>query len=578
MVLAQMAQRISGRFHQRFALRLLVLVLASGTAISAVPEIATELALEPSMLTGDVAELAPTAVAARSRTEQLPKLVLRAARRSGTVFWLTSQLPAAAAKIADPALLIEKGRHLAVDLYLLRDGAAKAILPATALPGFFGMHTAVYALPDPLRAGDQMIARVTATGRGAEDLQLRVAGLADTLALGATHARTITLAFGALAAMSLGALVIWLVLKERIFLLYCALFTLQALYILFLSGQGFDWPVLAAAVPLGAHTWNVPAALSGAAACWFVREIADLRRFSPRVYRMFGWLAWVFIALALANFAGAFGLGGVIAAIGNLVFLATAVFTLAVAFLAWRRGNRAAGWFLIAWALLEAATIASAVVLLVADGSSAEQLFYYGMPISMVLAAILVALGVADRLREQRLALSDAERRAQTDPLTGVLNRASLLERLDAACARARNRDLPIAILFIDLDHFKEINDSFGHRAGDACLRSIIGPIQAELRQSDVIGRYGGEEFVVLLSSATAGAAYPIAERIRERVATTQITGFGKPIQVTCSIGVAASDTLGLMGEELIERADAAVYAAKWSGRNCVQVAMPLAA
>jgi two-component system, sensor histidine kinase LadS len=185
---------------------------------------------------------------------------------------------------------------------------------------------------------------------------------------------------------------------------------------------------------------------------------------------------------------------------------------------------------------------------------------------------------VADRLREQRRALSDAERRAQTDPLTGVLNRRSLLDRLEAAGTRARARGLAIALLFIDLDHFKQINDSHGHQAGDACLRAIIGPIHSELRQSDVIGRYGGEEFVVILSSADASAAYPIAERILERVADVCVEGFGAPIRMTCSIGIAASDTLGVWGEQLVAQADSAVYEAKRSGRNRVQLAQPLAA
>ena len=142
---------------------------------------------------------------------------------------------------------------------------------------------------------------------------------------------------------------------------------------------------------------------------------------------------------------------------------------------------------------------------------------------------MLIALGVADRLRAQRLALSEAERRAQTDALTGVLNRRSLIERLDAACLRAKARGLPIALLFIDLDHFKQINDSYGHQAGDACLRAVVDPIHAELRQSDVIGRYGGEEFVVILSSADAAAAVPIAQRILERVAGVRVDGFGRP-------------------------------------------------
>ena len=90
-----------------------------------------------------------------------------------------------------------------------------------------------------------------------------------------------------------------------------------------------------------------------------------------------------------------------------------------------------------------------------------------------------------------------------------------------------------------------------------------------------MIGRYGGEEFVVILSSADAAAAQPIAERIRQRVAEISVPGFGAPIHLTCSIGIATSDMLGVWGEHLIARADEAVYAAKRCGRNCVQIAAP---
>ena len=152
------------------------------------------------------------------------------------------------------------------------------------------------------------------------------------------------------------------------------------------------------------------------------------------------------------------------------------------------------------------------------------------------------------------------------------------MERLHAACDRAQARGLPIALLFIDLDHFKTINDTHGHIAGDACLCGVIGQIQKELRMSDVIGRYGGEEFVVILSSADANAGHTIAHRIRERVAELEVEGYGPLIRLTCSIGVAASDALGVWGEHLIAHADAAVYMAKKSGRNRVHVALPVAA
>jgi diguanylate cyclase (GGDEF)-like protein len=384
----------------------------------------------------------------------------------------------------------------------------------------------------------------------------------------------ITLAFGALAAMAVASFLFWLVLRERAFILYSTLFVLQALYVAYFSGQGFEWPWLSVAAPLTHYTWNILSALSGAAACLFVRDIADLRRVMPRAYTVFGWLAGAFVLLTFANLIKLVGYEDIVNNVGNILFLGSAVYTLVVAFIAWRRGSRPAGWFLLAWTLLEAFTIATTIRLLMNASAEHDNVVYLGLPLSMVAASLLIALGIADRLRDQRRALSEAERHAQIDALTGVLNRRSLVERLDAACSRARARGLPISLLFIDLDHFKEINDSFGHQAGDACLCAIIPPIQAELRQSDVIGRYGGEEFVVILSSADTAAAHPIAQRILERVASVRVEGYGQPIGLTCSIGVATSDMLGVWGEHLIAQADAAVYQAKRSGRNRVQVAM----
>jgi diguanylate cyclase (GGDEF)-like protein len=475
-----------------------------------------------------------------------------------------------------PVLIARGGWYERIETFLAGSSAAggQALQRVADVPEFGGAHDSIFILPAGLTAGQTLYARVQIKDDGKDSLRFSVGTLSAALARAAEHARMIALAVGALSSIALGSLVIWFILKDQLFLLYPGIFLLEALYLAYFSGEGFDWPLLGYARPIAAYTWNVPVALSGAVAAWFIREIADLRHSSPRVYKIFGFLAWAFIILALANLANLIGWGGFVASLGNLLFVGSAVFTLVVAYMAWRKGNRAAGWFLIAWMMLETFAIATAIRLLIGRAEQAETLLYYGLPFSMVAAAILVALGVADRLREQRRALSDAERRAQTDPLTGVLNRRSLVERLDAACLRARARGLPIALLFIDLDHFKQINDSYGHAAGDACLRAIIGPIQAELRQSDVIGRYGGEEFVVILSSADMAAAHPIAERIRNRVAEVRVDGFGPPIKLTCSIGVASSDTLGVWGEHLIALADSAVYAAKRSGRNRVQVAI----
>jgi diguanylate cyclase (GGDEF)-like protein len=485
----------------------------------------------------------------------------------------------AAEDSTNPVLLVRAGLDQAVEVYARRAGDSLPLTLATLVPQFGGAQDFVYALPPGLDPGAPLYARIVRTGRATTDVHFATSTLARVLEKARAHERVIAFAFGALMAMALSTLLVRFVLTDRLYPLYGTLFSLQALYLAYFSGQGFHWPVLSWARPISSYAWNIPVAIAAAAAALFVREFANLRLFSPQVYRVFGYMALAFVGLAFANVLRAIpGFTPAVAAAGNLMFLASALFTLIVSFLAWRTGNRAAGWFLIAWGLLCTFQILTALRLLYARADDAQTLLYYGLAPSMVAAAVLIALGTSDRVRQQTLALTDAERRAQTDPLTGVLNRRSLIERLDGACMRAKARGLPISVLFIDLDHFKQINDSYGHAAGDACLAGVIAPIHSELRQSDVIGRYGGEEFVVILNGADAAAARPIAERICRRVAEVRVEGFGAPINLTCSIGVAASDTLGVWGQHLIAHADTAQYAAKRSGRNQVQAAIAVAA
>ena len=477
-----------------------------------------------------------------------------------------------------PVLLARSGMDQPVEVFVHRGGELLALKPATVVPKFGGGRDIVFPLNPPPDAGTPLYARVSRTGGTTTDLQFATSTLERTLSHAAEHSRMISFAFGALMAMALSALLVRFVLTDPLYPLYGTLFGLHAIYIAYFSGEGFGWPLLSYATPLGNYAWNVPIAVCGTAASLFVREFANLRLFSERVYRAFGWLALGFLLLAAANVLRLIGLAAVVAALGNLMFLGGAIFTLTVSFLAWRRGNRAAGWFLVAWTLLCTSQIAATLWLLYGRADEADTYLCYGFAPSVVAAAVLIALGVADRMRAQNVALTEAERRAQTDALTGVLNRPTLIERLDSACMRMQRRGLPVSVLFIDLDHFKQINDSCGHAAGDTCLAAVVAPIQAELRQSDIIGRYGGEEFVVVLTGADAAEATPVAQRICQRVAAVRIEGFGAPIRLTCSIGVASSDTLALWGQHLIVHADAAQYAAKRAGRNQVQLAAALAA
>ncbi|TCO79555.1 PAS domain S-box-containing protein/diguanylate cyclase (GGDEF)-like protein [Plasticicumulans lactativorans] len=181
----------------------------------------------------------------------------------------------------------------------------------------------------------------------------------------------------------------------------------------------------------------------------------------------------------------------------------------------------------------------------------------------------------AEELRAANARLAEGERRlheiANTDALTGVLNRRALLERARSEVERARRYHHPLAALVLDLDHFKRINDTHGHAAGDAVLRAVVGACTAALRTPDVFGRTGGEEFVALLPETDTAAAIEVAERLRVQVRALAIEiEPGVHAGTTMSIGVAMLETTDTDVDRLLARADRALYRVKHGGRDAV--------
>ena len=161
---------------------------------------------------------------------------------------------------------------------------------------------------------------------------------------------------------------------------------------------------------------------------------------------------------------------------------------------------------------------------------------------------------------------------AQTDPLTQLVNRRALTIRLVTEMERVRRYNAPLAMLLLDLDHFKLINDTYGHLAGDDVLFAVATLLQRAVRSVDTVARYGGEEFVIVLPETGKQGAIAFAERIRDRLATHRFSvGARQDLRVTASIGVATYPSAGLDSvEDLFRAADSALYRAKGSGRNLV--------
>lgn len=166
-----------------------------------------------------------------------------------------------------------------------------------------------------------------------------------------------------------------------------------------------------------------------------------------------------------------------------------------------------------------------------------------------------------------------------TDVLTGWHNRRYLQVRLTEELARARRDKASLVCLMLDLDHFKQVNDSFGHGAGDEVLRELSHRIESQVRGSDVAARYGGEEFIILLPHTEIESGRRLAERIRHTVAANPVVfGGANEVTITASIGIACASPqesdfdLKTLGESLIARADVALYSAKAAGRNRIAV------
>jgi diguanylate cyclase (GGDEF)-like protein len=429
----------------------------------------------------------------------------------------------------------------------------------------FSRHALVEVLPHELRAAQPLYIRIQKNSYG-QQITPALTDLSSYQEADLRYVRLITLLMSVQATMTLIGLCLWFTLRDRMFAYFIGYASMQLVYLLMLSGEVYLLPGGWLFTSLGdLGIWPF-ALLASALSISFIIEFCKFRRSTPRIAAALGWIRWPLIAASPLFLIPLGGFEPVTRGVLNVLILTSSLMAIGALALAVSKGNRHARFLLIAWMPQVALTTFRVVQLMV--GWRESPWIEYGFPFTLAFASVVVILGLTDLTVAARRERDIADHLAHHDALTGTLNRRAVLIRLTAAIAEAIRHGRPLAVLFIDIDHFKSINDNYGHQAGDRCLQAIVEVIGQELRSDDWTGRYGGEEFVIALPGANRENAVAIGERVRARAEALCVPSREQLIRMTISVGIASlldsHDTV----DALIGRADAALYRAKSDGRN----------
>ena len=435
--------------------------------------------------------------------------------------------------------------------------------PATPLQ--FGAQSLAIEVP---RAFDADSGWICMSGSALSAARFSIVHEADFRAADLANVALVYCCLAVMFAMMSSALFFGTLLSDRIFIWYSGQ---VAAFAVFMSIKLWLWHRWFIAFPVMADLSRVVADLAlGVALIFgtqFISSFLNLPNLLPKIGRYLRHLGWLALAVSCAaafstpqstaRFVIVETQNGVAALIGILALSSGT-------YLAWQ-GWRYARYFLAGWLPLLVISILATIDAVFFDG--AKNLIAWLLP-AAAFEAIVLSLGMADRALDLRKERDAARRSAEVDPLTGVLNRRGLLQRLERIDAITNAQAVPNALMFCDLDFFKKINDQYGHDAGDACLQHFVACAQAVVRACDDIGRFGGEEFVILLKSTDLEHALLVAERLRRKVHQAPANWQQHRIKMTVSVGLAMIE-LGLQHQAL-SKADALLYRAKSEGRDRV--------
>jgi diguanylate cyclase (GGDEF)-like protein len=360
----------------------------------------------------------------------------------------------------------------------------------------------------------------------------------------------------------------WVALRERMYADYTCYLLSLILFMTASAGLLYAAPGGAWLGRLGIHgQWAAASAAIGFAV-GFARDFLDIGRHAPRLLPVMDRLrtALLLCAIAIAAWPGPASRFGMVMV---AVLLPVNLLMIGLGVRAALDGNRYGYYFLAGWIPLTVATSVRSMQAAGVVDIAANDVYLYAL--GAVWEALALTLGIADRVLGFRRERDAARKMAEQDMLTGLQSRRAIEMQLRALASESRAGGSGLGVLFVDIDHFKSINDRFGHGIGDACLAAVAQRLQAELRDGDHLGRWGGEEFVALLPGANLDNAHHTSERILRAVSADPVQVASGEVAVTVSIGIAVLDPMHDDMHSLLHRADSALYRAKANGRNRVE-------
>lgn len=421
----------------------------------------------------------------------------------------------------------------------------------------------------------------------------------DYLSTQLTNQIGLGLYYGILIALTLYNLLLFASVRDANFLWYALYGASYCLMLLCLNGLAFQyfWP--------DSPQWGNLATLlsvsfSLAMVLQFSRRFLDLARHAPHLDVLLRVTLGLAIALGVAALVVPYG---IVIQMQTVLAVAVAPLILIGAFRVMRH-FAPARHFALAWSMLLIGTVifASVALGIMPKIALTEYSIQIGSAAEMILLSFALAYRInvltAENERIQHEARAELESRvrartsdldsalqrlehansrlddfARRDGLTGLYNRRHLDEALATACARARSDALPMALMMVDIDHFKTINDRYGHSVGDICLRAVAAALGGTLPSDAILARYGGEEFAIVLPRADAGSATALAETVRSAIERRPIVVESHQIELTVSVGLhLVPHGTFCEAQDLLRRADARLYAAKRGGRNRIEI------